>query len=901
MRTTARLSLWLGFLLVGLASVRAQDPAADPPPTPSGGDPFTRFVLPDDWQATFWAGPGVKELLTLDAKALAALVPAQAGLRYCKCPACDAPETDDPLAWSLAKPDVITCRKCGVSVPNDAFPAKVPPAPGKPPAVPKESIEVLPRLVHHYPFHTVDPIKQDYPDERLYLSARRDYEARTFFAKAALYAAVRYNQSGKGVNNAPLARLASVLILRFARVYPTYATHLDQPGLPKILQTANLTPPYRRGYQTAKWDWSGCLDVPLNLVIAYALIRDDPALIDAGRALDDPNPARTIERELFRASARFTLRQPDEESEASLYAVRGVLAVGRLLNDRALMLEAGRRLDRFAERGFYHDGLWRQGNTGAHRRVLSLLDGWIERLLPGNEPIALVALAQRASAAVLTDSKLAEIQQVVWPAPVRPLDPSGPALLGGAGLARLSIGQGADALDLELRGFGDLDSSRHQRLALRLAVGGRTVLNDLDDHPPLPDGWDRASASHNTVLVDGLNQREAVELARIPAPGADVLFYAADPDFQIATLDDRHAYAHSATRYRQTVAASAGAKGRYAVSVFEVQGGLQHDWIAHAPVGSASRWRTNLAMTPGPASLLPATIPYLPTARAEDGRWFVQSLGVFGSLSQGRAERPVQADLLGLEPSGVRLHLMGDMPLRVFSGTTPNPDAPPDSDTPGRAALTLRRASPDGSTLKTAFITVYEPIGAAPPLKRVGRIDSPAETVVLLVETADGLEHLVLNLHPGKVQTVRLVDGNPVRTDGLAVRVRDAGLTLAGGTFAEFGELRATQPRTSGTILTVGREAGPGSRGWFETDVELVDSAALAGRALLIQHGDGAIHGWTIARAENLDRGRCRFFVREEPGFTLDPATGAAHYYQFPGSRAPKPHKFRVARITRSR
>ncbi|MEO6808515.1 MAG: hypothetical protein ABI353_05325, partial [Isosphaeraceae bacterium] len=546
------------------------------------------------------------------------------------------------------------------------------------------------------------------------------------------------------------------------------------------------------------------------------------------------------------------------------------------------------------------DGLWRQGNTQAHRRVLGLLDGWIERLLPGNEPIALVSLAHRANAAVLTDSKVAEVQQVAWPAPIRPLDPSGPALLGGAGLARLSIGQGADALDLELRGFGDLGSVRHQRLALRLAVGGRAVLNDLDGHSPLLDGWDRASASHNTVLVDGLNQREAVELARIPAPGADVLFYAADPDFQVATLDDRHAYAHSATRYRETVVASAGAKGRYAVSVFEVHGGLQHDWIAHASVGSVARWQTNVAMTPGPASLLPATIPYLSTTRAEDGRWFVQSLGTFGSLSRGEAERPIQAVLQGTAPPGVRLHLMGDMPLTVLTGTTPDPDSPPDSDAPGRAALILRRVSTDGSTLNTAFITVYEPIGEAPALKRVGRIDSPAETVVLLVETADGPEHLALNLHPGKVQTVQLSDGRPLRTDGLAVRVQDTGLTLAGGTFAEFGKHRVTQTRTSGAILTVGREAGPDSRGWFEANVDLDDPTALTGRALLIHHGDGTIHGWTIAKAENLDRGRCRFFVREEPGFTIDPDTGAAHYYQFPGAKAPKPHKFRVAKITRS-
>ena len=67
--------------------------------------------------------------------------------------------------------------------------------------------------------------------------------------------------------------------------------------------------------------------------------------------------------------------------------------------------------------------------------------------------------------------------------------------------------------------MGHFGSPRSRRQALRLAVGGRAVLGDLDDLPARPDGWDRASASHNTVLVDGLNQRETLPLMREPAAG----------------------------------------------------------------------------------------------------------------------------------------------------------------------------------------------------------------------------------------------------------------------------------------------------------------------------------------------------------------------------------------------
>src|SRR5690606_19597030 len=148
-----------------------------------------------------------------------------------------------------------------------------------------------------------------------------------------------------------------------------------------------------------------------------------------------------------------------------------------------------------------------------------------------------------------------------------------PALLGGAGLVRLAVGSDSDALDLELRGLGDFDASRSNRLALRLAVGGRTVLSDLDDHPPAPDGFDRATVSHNTATINSLNQRENPDLARLPAPGSDLRFFAADPDFQVAVLEDRFAYPTTATRYRRLLIVSAGVQTRYAVEVFDLEGG----------------------------------------------------------------------------------------------------------------------------------------------------------------------------------------------------------------------------------------------------------------------------------------------------------------------------------------
>ncbi len=869
---------------------------------------FAQFDLPEEWKTQFWAEPEVKALLALESKAIAKLVPTQAGLRYCRCPNCDATEQEDPLRWNLATPDVLTCRRCKVVVPNDKFPAKD----EKEKKVPEETIEVLPQVIHHYPYHVVDPEKQRYPDEHIFLAAKRDYEAREFLAKAALYAAVRAHERPPGVRDPVLTRLACVVILRFAQVYPAYATHYDQPNQPKFFQPAHVPPPYRRGFKTGKWDWTASLDVPLNLVIAYALLRDDPAIADAGRLLGDPDPVHTIEHDFFRASADFVRAQPDDYSERSLQAYRGLLAAGQVLNDPELIKEAHARLTTFAERGFYHDGYWRQGDPQAHRRVLGMIDGWINRLLlpasatpEANGPIEraeapMLALARSAGAAVLMDPPISEIQPASWPALAFQPPPRHPILLGGAGVARLTVGQGPDSLDLELRGPDSFGSPHFQRLAVRLAIGGHTVLGDLDDLPPRPNGWDRATACHNTVVVDGLNQRESAVRAEEPAAGADVLFFAADPDFQVATLSDAHAYPRSTTRYRHTIVLAGGPRARYAASIFEVSGGVQHDQIYHAAPGLKARWQVSVPTTPPPATLLPPSIVHVPTARAEDGRWFVQAYGEFTPLSQAQITRPIQA---WLTPSsggtGVRLHMLSEGPATLFTAVSPDPKAPViKGGELQRAGLILRKRLDDGTGLKSVFVTVFEPNGKSPALHRVGRVRSPEGTVVIYLETADGPEHLVINLNPGQSQTAPLADGRQVATDGPAVRVVGESLILAGGTFAESAGVRVTHPLTSGTLIRVVREPSENSRGWFQTATPIGDAADLSGRVLLIQHGDGSTRGWTIQRAETSPEGT-RFHVVEEPGFQIDERTRDAQYYQFPRIRVPGPHQFWVLRIAR--
>jgi len=872
----------------------------------SAEPPLGPVRLPKEWQDTFWASPQAQALLKLSPKEAADLVPKQAGIRFCGCPSCGIDERLDPLVWSVEKPAVVVCRECKGEFPGPGFPSN-PPGQTKPAS---ENVEVLPGVWHLYPYHIPLPEHAHYPDERLYLAAKVDYEARAYLSKAALYAAVRWRDEEPAKRDPKLAALAAALILRFAQVYPAYAMHSDQPGQTKYLQPARVPPPYRHDYQTAKWDWNGSLETPMNLVLAYSLLRDGADWDEAGKLLNEPHPRRAIETDLLLASAELAARQPDDFSEDSLVVYRGMLAVGRLLGNEVLLHEARARLGEFARRGFYHDGFWRSADVQGHRRVLGMLDGWIDGLVdrPGDREAVppMLDLARAAVLAVPSRPGGGEVRLTSWPAEKPVEGPRRPMLLGGAGLALLSVGGDDRSLDVEVRGRDGQAERRFQRLAFRLSLGGVPVLDDLDERPATANGWDLATASHNAVVVDGLNQRETPQATRTPAPGSDFLFFTADPDLQVVTAADRHAYPVSTRLYRQTFAALGWGRRRYAVSFFEVEGGLQHDQIFHSAPGRDDEWRPLTPTTPAAGSLLPPSITFLPTARAEDGRWFVQAYGEFQPKLKAALEGPARVDLsprAGGIPA-LRLHLLGDAAAALVVADSADapavPGGAPDPAAP-RSSLIVRRRSETGADLSSVFVTLFEPMRSGlAPLERVGRVESGPDVVVVVVEAPEGTEHLVFNRKAGKVVRARLANGRGVETDGLMVRVRGDDVTLVGGTYAEAAGKLVSQPGVRGTIVAAERQADGRSRGFFLTPEKLPDGLAVAGRTLFIRHGDGPSRAWTLVAAEPT-AGGTRLHVREEPGFLVDEATGAAEYYQFPMTAAPGPHRFHLALSARSR
>ena len=600
----------------------------------------------------------------------------------------------------------------------------------------------------------------------------------------------------------------------------------------------------------------------------------------------------------------------------SLQAYRGLLAVGRLLDDPALVARGRRRLDGFAERGFYHDGFWRQGDAAAHRRVVGP-DRRLDRPAAGRlcrparlripvaaadgldrsgvDEVPMLALARAAGDGGAEPTRGRPRSSRRPGRRRRPGAPGTPVLLGGVGLARLAVGEGAAALDLELRGQDSLGAPHFQRQALRLAVGGRPVLGDLDDSRPRRPAGTAPTASHNTVVVDGLNQRESLGKAPSAGPGRRFPLLRRRP-----RLPGRHARRPPRLPAVDDPVSPDARRGRRAARTRTPSASSRSTADSSTTRSSTPRparrpaGRLSVPMGPGPATLLPPSIPYV-ADRTGRGRPLVRP-----GLRRVRAARPGSTDaarrLAWLDRPGWPGRAAapaGRLPTDGRHGHQPRPDGPGLSRwgiDSGRAGLILRRRSQDGAHpeihLRHAFSS--RPARSAP--SQVGRVR---------VDRRDGRRST------SRRRRAPSTRGQP--------RARDRRRRSTLGRRPAAPDRRPGRPRLQPgpdpggrDVRRVGRPAGraaagdrgrsrgvvrhasrPG-RGWFVADETVpTPDAPLAGRTLLIRHGDGRPGAGPSQRVENMRRRPSAHVVARSPD-SLDrsPHRGGP-YYQFPRDTAP--------------
>ena len=164
-------------------------------------------------------------------------------------------------------------------------------------------------------------------------------------------------------------------------------------------------------------------------------------------------------------------------------------------------------------------------------------------------------------------------------------------------------------------------------------------------------------------------------------------------------------------------------------------------------------------------------------------------------------------------------------------------------------------------------MTLLEPVGTFAPLAPVGRVKAPAGRG--RDRRRDRRGHGV----PGGQHGTGRGPGRPAarRPRPALRRPRRAG---HGRSRSPWPGARSPRSATAASRSTGSRGPSwprdapidPGRGGCSESRSRSPHPEALAGRTLLIRHGDGTSRGWTIVEAENLEEGGARIHVREDAG-----------------------------------
>jgi hypothetical protein len=630
---------------------------------------------------------------SLEETAVVKLVPERSGLHFVGCPNCNAGRQEGQLTWSPQRPDEISCRYCKHRYPSAKYPTK-------------DAVTVRnPRdETQRYPYWA------DSTGYRYFFEARRDDLIREYLANSARELAQLYVLT----NDAAYARRAALILDRFAQVFPGWCYHYDYPFQQKIIYEGAVAPAqFRPGFRTARWTWWAYMDIPVPLLQAYDWIRDSGAL---------PDPAR-IERDLFRNAADQVAANPETNGNMSPTTWGALVRLGRIIDEARYITEVKSRLQHFLQTRFFYDGVWPEGAPSYHAQTIGNLARVLDLLGKSNEPIA-------QSQAALRKMRLPNGRPVpvhdTWSTDRRePIAETKPYLLPALGHACLGGGRGDAQSQFHMTWSGGYGHQHADNLSLIVFAHGRELLSDLGYTHTRARAWTLATASHNTVVIDGRNQARGSEAE--PSDG-NLRWFDADS----VSADGRRGYRGIARVYRRTLyVIDVGGGRRFAVDVFEVEGGRLHDYILHGDADIGGKVDAPLPLDPM-QTLLPAGFAFKPAENEGQASLSAQQYWAYGYFRQLRAAAaaagaPLPVTFRSRGGVGLRVTLFPESNTTLVLGENPairgaqENDAGLDQFT--RPFLMLRR---EAAGTRSVFISVLEPFQGEPFIHSVERL-APAK------------------------------------------------------------------------------------------------------------------------------------------------------------------------------
>ena len=834
----------------------------------------------------------VARLMAMTEAEMVALVPDRTGFRFMGCPNCEEGTQEGQLRWSISDPHRVKCRFCDMVFPNEQYPE-----------------DRVMKVVNPVGVEVEYPYWEDATGYRYLFSARGWREARSYFARTAQLFGELYQMTGKRA----YARRATLILEAFARYYPGFLVSRDWPHRPKGFATE---PPYPNG--GGKWGRWRHDEMPTNLVYAYDSIYGSGELERLSKEVGTDVKAR-IEDDFFRGAIRQDRFHETDYGNAGPRIFEGYIVIGRVLGDPGLVHEGVRQSRELFRRTFYEDGFWMEGSVGYHQmtmggmnRVFRAARGYSDppgyvhpengtRLddLDLDRDIAVITRAKR----ILDICRYPDGRQMTmhdnW-AHFRNLKvpkTSVSTLLAGVGHAWLGRGTGDEQVQLHLHFSGGYGHAHADNLNMGLFAKGHELLPDVGYTHTRHRVWSTSTLCHNTVVID--EQRQLTGGRSGPSDGRLLAFEPGFEGVKWVEASGERAYPGLAETYRRALLlVNAGGSDVYAVDLFRVIGGSQHDWALHGSADADGEARVNIPIAPFGEHMLPGVEVRFPTGESDRGDAEGRNIAYayFQNVSGGAASDDLKITFsIDDSPVAVRTHIPGQAGAKVFAGDAMSFRRAEENDALlerfRMPIFLLRRKGP--APLSSRFTAVHEPFSGSPFIDDVR------------VEALDGDAVGIVVRHNGVVDRIIYKD----ESTGDAVAMGDLSLTGEVGFVRERGGQPEMMGLWGGTMLkwkhvalkgsgiydgevvgTLRREAGARHDALVVTG-ELPIGEVLRGATAIVTFGDGSTRG---CRVQEVSRkgSESHVMVDADPGFDVD--SDCMRHLFFPHREIPGKVRYRL-------
>ena len=890
----------MGALALALATacVRGDPLTPEPRPTPRVGHAVKHPILkvPAGFKARM-DGRKRNHALTMSDQEIQALISDKCHFKLVGCPHCNRNVTKRSgsshvakraFKWSIGKPHQLTCSLCGTTYPHENYP-----------------LDKIKKVVNPLGETQEYRYYQDALGQTYFLAALARKRINMFFQARAYELAVQYHLT----KDPKYAHKAAVILDRFAEVYPAWPVHGYFPAKADDHNRSRFydaQPPHP--YWSGKWSRWFRHEVSWEFAITYDLICNSDALdkLSAARGRD---VRRHIETNLLRAMADF-FREYDrgEKSLGCESSLTGLMSFGRVLGEPLYVHDSIRSFKNNVMSKVFYDGVLYCVSPDYHLGILRDLNRTVELARGYSDPpgwtdpvdgLHFQSMDLERDFAVL--QKLNNYTRIMttpqgfhvpvhdsWPASkAAPRSVSRPVLFGGAGHAILGRGKGPNQVQAHLHYSGCYFHAHLDLMNIILYAKGRELLSDIGYSHTRLRPWTWCTLGHNTVVVNGENQRYT-------AVGNTTLFAAHDGLVQAAEARGMNV-SPAISEYRRTlVSVGVSEEDAYVVDLFRVKGGSVHDWVIH---GDADHNQTAECSVP---------------LKACDGNMaaYNQSAGIPAAkyydhitrLHTGQTDTTWNVTFSYRDASPVRLKttMLGRPGTTLIIGRAPSVRRAGERDADvEKYHMPIVLARRQGRNLSSRFVAVHEPCAGNPLITGVRRIEVTSEApsvIALEVQLGERTDTIISTTDCAPFKTVRLPGPQDIVFKGRLGVVSEINgkvqwLYLADGERLAKGDAMVRARGAHSGDITGAERPRPGATSFFRTRAALPTDGSLNGKTVVVTRGNGLTHAYAIARIERKGNNTL-IHINGDHG--LDIAGDTTRLAYFPHTETTGPNRFHV-------